>query len=123
MTAGEDDHQRAAAPEQFMDLFQSELIGPGDHTGQLAQGERLGAALGDTEATAASLGAAHMNRRPILGAAYHCDVGAAGKQADIDRHHTPEAVSVHSLLLPALQYHRRLLTGTYVERIIFSSCK
>ena len=123
MTAGEDDHQRAAAPEQFKDLFQSKLIAPGDRPDQFAQGERLGTALDDAEAASAPLGAAHMNRQPILGAVYHRDVGAAGKQADIDRHHTPGAVSVHSLLLPTLQYHRRLLTGTYVERIIVSSCK
>lgn len=41
-----------------MDLFQSELIISGDHTGQLAQGERLGAALDDAEAASMPLGAA-----------------------------------------------------------------
>ena len=69
MTAGEDDHQRAAAPEQFMDLF---------------QGERLGAALDDTEPAAAA-----------LGAAYHRYAGTARKQPNIDRHHTPGAAAVH----------------------------
>lgn len=88
VTAGVDDRQRAAAPEQFMDLFQSELISSGDHTHQLAQGEHLGAALDDTEATAAA-----------LGAIYHRNVGAAGKQVDIDRHHTSRAVTVHVVRL------------------------